>query len=116
MTRLSLGAALALASAPLAAALLGGCGTTSSSFSCQNADCEVTLNGAGSDAELDALGVTIQLAGVDDETATLEVLQEGGGVDEEVTLAEEERAEVAGVEVVCVAVAGDEVALTAGPG
>jgi hypothetical protein len=99
-----------------AVAALGACGVTSSNFSCQNADCQGTLSGAGSDVELDSLGITIELVGVDGDEATFAVVEEEGGPDEEVTIAEGQSAEVVGAELTVEGVEGDEVSFTAGPG
>ncbi len=100
------------------AATLGGCVGTSSTFSCQNSDCNVNLSGAGADADLDSLGVTVRLAGVEDDEAALEVSSKGAGSGsgEQVLLAEGESAQLGGLELTCERIEGDEVGLTIGPG
>lgn len=98
-----------------AAAVAAGCGVTTSSFRCQNADCRVTLSGSGADAELDSQGITIVLDAVGDDTATLEVLGEQGGPDETVELAEGESGEVLGVGLTVERIDGGKVTLRTRP-
>ncbi|HEV2770430.1 MAG TPA: hypothetical protein VGV40_09635 [Solirubrobacteraceae bacterium] len=93
------------------AAVVAGCGVTTSSFRCQNADCRITLSGSGADAELDSQRITIVLDAVADDTATLEVVGEQGGPDETVELAEGESGEVLGVALTVERIDGDEVVL-----
>lgn len=93
------------------AAVAAGCGVTTSSFRCQNADCRVTLSGSGADAELDSQRITVVLDAVTDDTATLEVVGEQGGPDETVELAEGESGEVLGVALTVERIDGDEVVL-----
>ena len=88
-----------------------GCGVTTSSFRCQNADCRITLSVSGADAELDSQRITIVLDAVADDTATLEVVGEQGGPDEKVELAEGESGEVLGVALTVERIDGDEVVL-----
>lgn len=98
------------------AATLGGCVGTSSTFSCQNSDCDVNLSGAGAEADLDSLGVTVRLAGVKDDEAALEVSGTGAGPGEQVLLAEGDSAQLSGLELTCERIEGDQVGLTIGPG
>ncbi len=95
----------------VAAVVVAGCGVTTSSFRCQNADCRITLSGSGADAELDSQGITIVLDGVADDTATLEVLGEEGRPDETVELAEGDSGEVLGITLTVERIDGGEVTL-----
>lgn len=103
--------------AALAAGIvLFACGVTKSSFECSNADCDVSLSGSGSDAEIDSLGITIVLEGVDGDQASLSVVTEAGGPDEVVEVSEGETVEVLGNSLTVETVDGDEVDLNVQPG
>lgn len=97
------------------AAGLVGCGVTTSSFSCQNADCEINLSGSGADAELDTQGITVVLAETGDGTATLDVIGQAGGPDETVELAVGDSAEVLDLTLTLERVEGREVTLSTSP-
>ena len=96
--------------APVTACEVSSGGLHSSSFRCSNAECRISLTGAGAEAEIDALGTTFRLVSVDDDTATIRALGE------ELTLREGESAQVGGIEVTADRIDGNGVELTTGLG
>ncbi len=96
-------AASAAGGLALAVAALAGC--TSSTYSCQNDSCSVTLKGSGSDTELYDDTVTVTLKGADGTTAELEV--DG----ESLSCREGDTATVGEVDVTCTTVSDGEVEL-----
>jgi len=108
-----LATAVALGSALV---LFAACGVTKSSFECSNANCDVSLSGSGSDAELESLGITIVLERVEGDQVSLSVVTEAGGPDEVVEVSEGETVEVLGNSLTVETVDGDDIDLNVQPG
>lgn len=94
---------LAVPALALAAASLTGC--TTSSYSCSNGACTVTLSGAGAETEINNDTVTVTLVGASNGVAEYEI--DGAGS----TCAEGDAQQVGGYDVVCTEVGDDKVTL-----
>lgn len=94
---------LAVPALALATAALTGC--TSTSYSCSNNQCTVTLSGAGAETELLDDTLTVSLVGASDGQAEFAI--DGTSA----TCAQGDEQEVAGYQVVCTEVGDDKVVL-----
>lgn len=95
------------------ALLIAGCGTTSTSSRCENAECDVTLNGQGADVELDTLGVTVTLQETGEDSASL--LVSGSEEEEAVEVRENTSEEVLDLSITLESLGEGEVELQIGP-
>lgn len=108
MSRFTVRTALT-AVAATAFVLVGLSGCTSTSYSCSNGSCTVTLKGAGASTDLDHFGgageTTIALDGVNEGTATFSIDNEEGACTAGESLS------VADLQVTCTEVAEDELTM-----
>jgi hypothetical protein len=90
-----------------------GCGVTTTSTSCHNADCDIKLSGNGADTELGSLGLAIELADTDGDKAELKLRRLTGSGREAIALAEGESRTALGALITLEDVDGSKVKLHA---
>ncbi len=93
---------IALGAATLLAAGIAITGCTTTSYTCNNDECTVTLNGSGASTDVGSSGYTVELEGADGDTANFSI--DGNTA----TCSEGDTVDVGGYSATCTTVGDDE--------